>query len=288
MLVHIKTLFRKQQTICKKVVLKGAGLHTGEDCLVEILPAEEFHGIIFQKDGVKIQASADHVTDTSRSTSISKNGVTIRTVEHLLASLSGMKIDNAFIQVQGEEIPAFDGSAQPFCEAILAAGITEQNACIDPIILTRPFVINNKDSTILALPSDHLQMRYFLDYNHHMIGSQSAVYRPDTDYFVEKIALARTFVLYEEVQTLRDLDLARGGSLDNVIVIWPDKLSSECRISNEFACHKLLDLIGDMSLAGPVIADIIAIKSGHALNTELALKILNEYKKVSKGALADA
>ncbi len=279
-------MFRKQQTISKKVKLSGSGLHTGKECSFTIAPAEENTGIVFKKDGVSIEASPFNVSDTSRSTTLSKSGVSIQTVEHLLASLSGLGIDNANILVEGDEIPAFDGSALPICKEILAVGIAPQKLNVQPAVLSKPIVICQNGTTIAALPSNERRLRYFLDYNHPIIGLQHADFRPDCDYFQETIASARTFVLYEEVEKLRGQNLAKGGSLDNVIVVWPDRLSSECRMPNELACHKLLDLIGDISLAGAVLADIIAIRSGHRLNVVLAMEI----KTIcySKGELPDA
>jgi len=267
---------RKQQTVAARVVLGGTGLHAGEMCRATVCPADEDSGVAFVVGGETIPAAVDYVVGTARSTMLGKGDVCVRSVEHILAALAGLCVDNAEILVEGTEIPAFDGSALPICQAIRSAGIIGQSKPVDQVRIAAPVIVESGGGFIAALPADAYRLRYFLSYHHPMIGVQSAECVLGNNCFSEKVAPARTFVLYEEVEELRDSSLARGGSLENTIVIWPDKTSTDYRMPQELAVHKLLDLVGDLSLVGrPLLAEVIAVKSGHGLNVALARKILS-------------
>ena len=264
----------QQMTLKDSVKLTGKGLHGGEETSVVIHPAPENSGIIFCDGPCRIHGLASNVIDTSRGTTIGSNGSRVRTIEHLMAALRGMGVDNATVEVLGSETPALDGSALPYTEAIGSVGLVELDAVRKPIILTEPVWVQNNDSFILAIPAPSLRITYVMNYDHPMIGSQTATYALSESNFSDEIAPARTFVLYEEVAGLLDNELARGGSIDNVIVIWQDRLSSQLRFPDELVRHKVMDLVGDMSLIGGLLqAEVLAVKSGHKLNVEFAKKV---------------
>ena len=263
-----------QTTLADAVKLSGKGLHSGGDTSVFIHPAPENTGVMFRNGAQRIRGLAANVVDTSRGTTIGVNGSRVRTVEHLMAALRGSGVDNAFVEVVGPETPALDGSALPYVEAIDSVGLAELEARRRTIAITEPIHVQEEDSFILAVPAPRLSITYVMNYDHPMIGSQSATYVTNRDDFAGEIAPARTFVLYEEVVGLLDNDLARGGSLDNVIVVWRDRLSSELRFPDELARHKLMDLVGDLSLVGGFLqAEVLAVKSGHTLNVEFARSV---------------
>lgn len=264
-----------QMTLAKSVKLSGKGLHSGLDTVVEIHPAPENTGIVFRHGLHAISGLASNVVDTSRGTTIGFNGFRVLTIEHLMAALRGMGVDNAFVEVVGGETPALDGSAKQYVKVIKSAGLVEQEAERRVFSLVEPICVRRNDSFILAVPADEMRITYVIDYDHPMIGSQSSQYVLNEADFAKEIAPARTFVLYEEVAGLLDRELARGGSLDNVIVIWRDRMSSRLRFRDELVRHKVMDIVGDLSLVGGVInAEILAVRSGHALNVEFAKEVL--------------
>ncbi len=191
-----------------------------------------------------------------------------------MAALRGMGVDNAVIEVSGCETPALDGSALPYVEAMDSVGLIVQDAPRRTIKLREPVYVQGNSSFVLAVPADHLSITYVMNYDHPLIGLQSKTYVLKESDFADEIAPARTFVLYEEVAGLLNMESARGGSLDNVIVVWPDKMSSDLRFPDELARHKVMDLVGDLSLIGGLLqAEVLAVKSGHALNIEFANEV---------------
>ena len=265
----------RQTSLAGSVELAGTGLHSGGPTSVIIHPAPADTGIVFWNDGVRIPGVIANVVDTSRGTTIGSNGTRIRTVEHVLAALRGNGVDNAFVEVRGSELPALDGSALPYCEAMQAAGVVELDARREPITIPGPICVQQNGSFILAVPASQFRITFVMNYNHPLIGSQAATYVLGESDFAREIAPARTFVLYEEVAELLDNDLARGGNLDNVIVLWQDRMSSALRFSDELVKHKVMDFIGDVSLVGGLLhAEIVAVKSGHWLNVEFAREVV--------------
>lgn len=276
-----------QATLAERISLSGRGLHSGGDTTVVVHPASENTGIVFNNGGEMIHGLASNVVDTSRGTTIGRNGARVRTIEHLMAALRGMGIDNALVEVTGPEMPALDGSALPYVEAITAVGLVELAEPRKAIVIDEPIWLQRNGSFILAVPSPKLRITYVMNYDHPMIGSQSTTYVLKEADFGGELAPARTFVLYEEVAGLLDNDLARGGSLDNVIVVWRDKLSSKLRFPDELARHKIVDLLGDLSLAGGLLqAEILAVKSGHALNVDFAKEVQRVAFEKSKREVA--
>ena len=258
------------------------GLHSGRDVSVKIHPAPEDTGIVFTDGMHAIPALASNVVDTSRGTTISHNGCKVRTIEHLMAALRGRGIDNAIVNITGQETPALDGSARPYIEAFDAVGVIAQETRRRPISISKPIYVKGKDSFILAVPASRLCITYVLSYRHPMIGSQSTTYVLSENDFGEELASARTFVLYEEVAGLYEKELARGGSVENVIVIWRDRMSSKLRFPDELVRHKIVDMIGDLALAGGLLqAEILAVKSGHTLNVEFAREVQMMFSDVS-------
>lgn len=264
-----------QMTLADSVMLSGKGLHSGRETVVEMHPAPENTGIVFRHGLHMVSGLASNVVDTSRGTTIGFNGFRVLTVEHLMAALRGSGVDNAYVEVVGGETPALDGSAAPYVHAIKSVGLVEQEAERRRITLTEPICVRRKDSFILAVPASELSITYVMDYDHPMIGSQTSAYTLRENDFGKEIAPARTFVLYEEVAGLLDRELAKGGNLDNVIVIWPDRMSSALRFPDELVRHKVVDIVGDLALVGGLLnAEILAVRSGHALNVEFAKEVL--------------
>lgn len=263
-----------QLTLARSIRLSGRGLHSGGETTVTVHPAGKNCGIVFRNGSQSIGGLAANVVDTSRGTTIGINGTRIRTIEHLMAALRGMGIDNAVVEVSGAETPALDGSALPYVDAIGDAGLVELDAPRRKLELREPVWVRQNGSFILAVPAPHLRVTYVMSYDHPLIGSQTLTYDFTEEDFGRRIAPARTFVLYEEVAKLLDNDLARGGSFDNAIVVWRDRLSSRLRFPDELVRHKVVDLIGDLSLAGGLLhAEIVAVKSGHSLNVEFTKEV---------------
>lgn len=278
-----------QTTLADTVRLSGRGLHSGRETAVEIHPAPENTGIVFRHGLRMVSGIASNVVDTSRGTTIGFNGFRVLTIEHLMAALHGSGVDNACVEVYGGETPALDGSAAPYVEAIKSVGRVEQKAERNRIAITEPICVRRVDSFILAVPASEMRITYVLDYDHPMIGCQTSNYTLNERDFGTKIAPARTFVLYEEVEELLGRELARGGSLDNVIVIWRDRMSSPLRFPDELVRHKVMDIVGDLALVGGFLkAEILAVRSGHALNIEFAKEILRTVGTANRQTLAHA
>ncbi|HOM72306.1 MAG TPA: UDP-3-O-acyl-N-acetylglucosamine deacetylase [Armatimonadota bacterium] len=276
----------RQRTLAERVTISGTGLHSGDRCVVVLHPAQADSGIISARNGERVQGIAENVVETARGTTIGQNGSRIRTIEHLMAALHGLGIDNACIEVQGSELPALDGSSMPYVEAILSIGTVDLKKPRSLLRLKEPVYLRSNGSFILAVPSNQPKFTYVLRHEHPLIGSQSATCVLTETNFSRDIAPARTFVMYEEIAGLISQHLAKGGSFDNAIVVWQDRTSSDLRFPDELARHKLLDLIGDVALVGGrLMADILAVKSGHALNVEFA-RMLTEH--ISDGESKEA
>jgi UDP-3-O-[3-hydroxymyristoyl] N-acetylglucosamine deacetylase len=255
-------------------VLSGVGLHSGADASVRLLPAPSGTGLVFRclPGGQEIPALAANVCDTSRCTRLGANGLEVQTVEHVLSALAGLGVDDAIVEIDGPEVPAMDGSAAPFAALIQAAGMQPQAAAVRPIVLTHPLVVTEGGCTIAALPSDRFSATVVLDYPRYpYLGTQAAVFDSASGAYAAQIAPARTFGFLSEIEALRARGLGLGASYDNALVLGETQYETPLRFANEMARHKLLDLIGDLALAGcPIFAEIFAFKPGHTLNTRLA------------------
>jgi UDP-3-O-[3-hydroxymyristoyl] N-acetylglucosamine deacetylase/3-hydroxyacyl-[acyl-carrier-protein] dehydratase len=301
----------KQKTIKNEVTLSGVGLHTGNKVKMTFKPAPINHGYAFVRVDLEgeplIEASADYVVNTQRGTNLEKRGVTINTSEHVLAAVVALDIDNIIIEINAAEPPIMDGSSKHFIEALEKAGIEEQDADREEYIVKE--IISYKDeetgSEIILMPADEYQITAMVDFGTKVLGTQNATLNKLSD-FKEEIADARTFSFLHELEMLLDNDLIKGGDLNNAIVYVDTELSDETmtklkkafnkesltvkpngildnltlRWANEAARHKLLDVIGDLSLVGTRIrGKVIANKPGHLVNTIFAKKLLKKIKQ---------
>jgi UDP-3-O-[3-hydroxymyristoyl] N-acetylglucosamine deacetylase len=254
---------------------------------MNILPAKEGSGVFFKRIDLPskpvIPATLDYVFDTSRSTNIGIHDVRIYTVEHVLAAIRAYEIDNVCIELSSVEPPAGNGSSDVFVECIEEAGVVEQSSDVSIVSITEPVAYSDGDVHIVVIPSDEYRISYTLHYpNSPALQTQyySFVVRPET--FKHEIATCRTFALYDEIAYLMDKGLIRGGSLDNAVVIKDDAIISKNGLffPNEMARHKILDLIGDVSLMGiPFVGHVIAIRSGHRTNCAFAKKLVTILSK---------
>ncbi|MBI4844419.1 MAG: UDP-3-O-acyl-N-acetylglucosamine deacetylase [Nitrospirae bacterium] len=271
---------RLQNTIKKEIYLEGKGLHTGLTIKLRLRPAPRDTGVVFvrtDKGNVEIKASVSSVSDTAFATTLSSNGVRVGTVEHLLSAFSGLNVDNVYVDINGPEVPVMDGSAIAFVSSILEAGIAQQAKTISCIRIYKPIVVMEGPSQIAITPYEGTKITYRLYYTHPAFGEQKMgidIYRNS---FIDELAPARTFGFLSDVEKLRARGLARGGSLENAIVLGQSDIINKnmLRYEDEFVRHKILDLVGDISLLGvPVYGHIIANKSGHTMNIKLLQKIL--------------
>ncbi len=269
----------KQKTISKPVSFSGIGLHTGSLTTVTFKPAPENSGITFFRVDIKgsppIPANIDYVVDVSRGTTIGIGDAKVHTVEHALAAMVGLGIDNLNIELDAEEIPNGDGSSLPVMSTLQKAGIVEQDAEKQYIKVDRPVYYRQGDVTLSILPSDELRVSMTIAYDHVAIGTQYASYTITEDTFAREIAPARTFCFLREVKMLQEKGLIRGGSLESAVVIGDDTiLNDELRFPDEFVRHKILDLIGDMYLLGrPVKGHVVGVKGGHEKNVLFSKQI---------------
>ncbi|MEW6094934.1 MAG: UDP-3-O-acyl-N-acetylglucosamine deacetylase [bacterium] len=271
-----------QKTIKRKLEYSGIGLHTGEQIHLLFKPAILDTGIIFVREDLhdkpRIKACLKNVNKSSRELSLKDNEVEIRTIEHLLAALTGLGIDNIEVGINGNEIPVGDGSAIPFVE-LLKDEIISQDKPKKVFSPKKPFWVSAKDKHIVLLPSNEFKITYTIDFDHPIVKTQFASFAITKEVFERDIAPARTFGFLQEVESLYAQGLAKGGSLENAIVIGEDRiLNDNLRFDNELVRHKILDLIGDFTLIGmPILGHIIAVKSGHELNLKLVQKLYHEF-----------
>ncbi|HEY7774983.1 MAG TPA: UDP-3-O-acyl-N-acetylglucosamine deacetylase [Kineobactrum sp.] len=265
----------RQRTLRNAIKATGVGLHTGEKVYLTLSPAPVNAGIVFRRVDldpvVEIHARAENVGDTTLSTTLFAHGEKVSTVEHLLAAMAGLGIDNAFIDVSASEVPIMDGSAGPFVFLIQSAGIEEQNAAKKFIRIKRPITVEDGDKTASFLPFDGFKVSFSIDFDHPVFRERSAYAEIDfsSTSFVKEVSRARTFGFMHEIEYLRSRGLARGGSVDNAIVVDEYRILNQdgLRYDDEFVKHKILDAIGDLYLLGhSVIGEYRAHKSGHALN----------------------
>lgn len=275
----------KQKTIKAKISLEGTGLHTGVNTKIEILPAPPNTGISFMRMDLKssfIKADFYSIMDPDkfpRRTSVGTNGVYVHTVEHLMAALHLLNIDNVLINVWGEEIPGLDGSAKAFVESIEKVGLKEQDAPRNYLVIREPLWVQEGASSIAVLPNImNLRISYVLKYENPLVGSGYLDLTLNGKMNSE-LYEARTFCLEDEVKPLLDMGLGKGANYENTLVISPEGIvDNELRSPDEFVKHKVLDLIGDLYLAGPIKGYIVALRSGHSLNIKL-LEKLRRYKE---------
>ena len=304
-------MHRKQRTIRHSKSCQGIGLHTGVDSVITFHPAPENYGIRFVrsdiKDSPEIKADIDHVVDISRGTTIEENDVRIHTVEHALAAVTGLRIDNVMIELNGKEPPVMDGSAKDFVDALMDAGIITQKSERKVLEITRAVNYTDyyRDIDIHVIPSDRFRVTFLVEYPLPALGTQyEAIYNMEEDFAVE-VAPARTFCFLSEIEMLKEQGLIKGGGLDNALVIVDKKIDQIemdriqnllgieetmiqgangilngklLRFKNEPVRHKTLDLIGDLALLGtPIKGHVTAARAGHASNVEFVKKLKRVY-----------
>jgi len=306
-------MHHKQRTVRNSKSCNGIGLHTGVESTITFHPAPEDYGIRFMRSDIKnspeIKADIDHVVDISRGTTIEEKNVRIHTVEHALAAVTGLQIDNVLIELNSKEPPVMDGSAKDFVNALLDAGPIFQNKKRKVLIIDRAVNYTDyyRDIDIHVIPSDRFRVTFLVEYPLPSLGTQyEAIYNMEEDFAVE-VAPARTFCFLSEVEMLREQGLIKGGALDNALVIVDKEIDKNeierlrdlfgieediihgvngvlngkvLRFKNEPVRHKTLDLIGDLALLGfPIKGHVTAARAGHASNVEFVKKLKKEYSK---------
>ena len=271
----------QQGTLASSVTVEGIGIHTGTHSRVTLSPAPFGAGVVFRSQGVEIPAHVDYVVDTSRCTVLGKDGVTISTVEHLMSAIASIGIDSVYVDVEGGELPIGDGSASLWMNALHEADDMfsgEATGVWRPLPHTAyPLRVEGKNGSFIeAKPCDWLKIDVTIQFDHPLIGTQTAGYetnpRGTWDDYSICVGGARTFGFIEEVEALQKAGLALGGSEENAIIVYPDHYSKPLRFENELARHKLLDLMGDLALAGLPLRgmEVFAVKPSHRLNVEFA------------------
>ena len=301
----------KQRTLAKEISLTGKGLHTGINVIVTFKPAPANHGYKFCRVDLPgkpvIDALAEHVTETSRGTTLVQNNASVQTIEHILAAFNGLRVDNALIELNGPEAPIMGGSSLKFVEAIKEAGIVELKEERNYFVVKQKITYSDEEHGVdlIVYPDDHFSINVLIDYNSRILGNQYAIL--DTiDDFEKEICRSRTFVFFHELEPLFQMGLIKGGDLDNAIVILEKEVeqseidriaklfnrpgisthtagvlnNTELRFPNEPARHKLLDIMGDIALVGqPIKGKVVATRPGHSANTRLAKIMRQEMKK---------
>jgi UDP-3-O-[3-hydroxymyristoyl] N-acetylglucosamine deacetylase len=271
----------RQRTIAAETSVSGIGLHSGAPVTLNLRPAPENHGVTFRRLDLpgarEIPARSHHVTDTSLATTLGRDGVRVGTVEHLCSALCGLGIDNLKVELDGPEVPILDGSAAPFVYLLRTAGIQEQKKQKHFLVIRRAVSVHDGDKVATLSPSTQFTISSTIDFKHPLISDQSYRLNFSAGAFHREIARARTFGFLRDVEALKKAGLARGGSLENAIVVDdfsilnPDGL----RFPDEFVRHKILDAMGDVFLFGmPIIGHLRIHKSGHALNHNLVSRVL--------------
>ena len=275
----------EQRTLKNVIRATGVGLHTGEKVYLTLRPAPVDTGVVFRRIDldvpVEVPARADNVGDTRLSTSLEKDGVKISTVEHLMSAFAGLGIDNAYVDLTAPEVPIMDGSAGPFVFLLQSAGIEEQSSAKKYIRIKKKLRLEDGDKWAQFQPLDGFKVSFTIDFDHPVIKNAVQVATVDfsTTSFVKEVSRARTFGFMHDLEALRNAGLARGGSLDNAIVMDNYHILNEdgLRYEDEFVKHKVLDAIGDLYLLGhPLIGEFSAYKSGHELNNRLLRKLIND------------
>ncbi|HEX5044160.1 MAG TPA: UDP-3-O-acyl-N-acetylglucosamine deacetylase [Candidatus Polarisedimenticolaceae bacterium] len=268
-----------RQTLASPRRFTGKGVHTGRDVQLDLVPAEAGTGIVFVRTdagGVEIPATLEHAGPSFYATVLERDGARVSTIEHLMAALYALQVDDLRIELNAPEVPILDGSSRPFVDGILAAGRIELPAIREYLTIVRPLSVAHEEKTISVHPHPEYRVTYAIDFDHPSLGYQELTASLwSARAFAEKLAPARTFAFEHEVEALRKAGLGLGGSLDNCVVLGKDgPLNPPLRFPDEFVRHKMLDLTGDLSLLGhPMRGHVVAYRAGHDLHGRLARKI---------------
>lgn len=275
-----------QQTIKKAIQYKGNGLHSGEPVTMVFKPAPEHTGIVFVRTDIEgapsVKAHIDNVTNTMRATTLEHGEAKVFTVEHVMAAFSAMAIDNCFIELDSPEPPVADGSSAVFVDLILQAGIKIQAAERQTYSVQKSHAIYDGDRFIAILPYDGYRMTFTSINNHPLLGTQQCDCEITPENFQKEIAAARTIGFMKELEQLQAVGLAKGGTLENALVYDDKKCLSVPRFDDELVRHKVLDVIGDLFLLGPIKGHVIALKSSHELNSRLSRSIMEEIRETQQ------
>ena len=272
---------KAQRTLRRSISCAGIGLHSGKKVTLSLKPAPADSGIRFRRcdlGGLEVPATVQHVGGINYATGLARDAVRVDTVEHLLAALVSLGIDNVVLELNSPEVPIMDGSASPFIDLIQQAGVRQLSATRRYLKVLRPLSLSRGDKSIAIYPSDHFRVTYSIAFDHPLLQHQTMTLSITDSSFIEQIAPARTFTFLKEVEMLRQQGLALGGSLENAIVLDDTGvLNGKLRFDDEFVRHKILDVIGDMALVGyPIVGHLVAHRGGHALHTAFAAHVLED------------
>ena len=278
----------QRKTINTPVSISGIGLHSGIYTTVELRPSSPGNGITFVRadlDGLRIPALQASTTALDYATTVGKDDVSVGTVEHLLSAVMACGITDVEVHIDGPEVPIVDGSALPFMHLIDAAGVRDLGTEIPLLRLRQPIEVVDGEKFIRMAPANRLVLKYKIDFSHPVIGRQSYNFDYHHDSFLKKIAPARTFGFVRDVEKMRAAGLARGGSVENCIVLDDDGvMNGPLRFRDEFVRHKILDLLGDLALIGrPIAGEITANRAGHALHSRFVAKVLEAASRTEDG-----
>ena len=272
-----------QRTLSGSVSCQGIGLHTGSPVTLTLRPAPPNHGVVFVRTDlpspVSIPATAQYAVESALSTSLGKDGARVGTVEHLLGALLGLGLDNVRVELDGPEVPIMDGSAGPFAYLVQTAGVRVQEAPKSFVVVKKPVQVRDGDKEASLAPCDRFRMDVAIDFHHPLVSRQRLEMDFSGKAFVREVSRARTFGFLRDVERLKAAGLALGGSLDNAIVIDDFSIlnADGLRFPDEFVRHKVLDLIGDLALAGRRIwGRVVAERAGHAMHTALVQRLLRD------------
>ncbi len=267
-----------RRTLRREVACTGIGLHSGRPVRLRLRPAPAEHGVRFLRTdaGVTIPATLAHIGGQDHATTLHKDGVSVGTVEHLLAALSALGVDDVLVEVDGPEVPVLDGSAAPFVMLLHEAGLRPLAAPRHYLRVRQPIEVVHGQKSARLMPAEHFEVRYTIGFDHPLLRHQALSLRLSGRAFTDSIAPARTFGFLREVELLRKSGLALGGSLDSAVVIGETGvLNNKLRFADEFVRHKILDAIGDLALLGhPLLGRLEAVRAGHALHAAVARKLL--------------
>lgn len=276
-----------QHTIRKAVACRGVGLHTGAPVAMTLHPAPADHGVVFRllPSGVDVRVRPESLLNGHYATTIGAGGIQVQTVEHLLAAVRALGLDNVLVDLDAPELPAMDGSAAPFVSLLYAAGREGQPAARRPLWVTDVIRVGDEARWIQISPAAELRISYTLDIDHPVVGVQVVSIVPTEKRFVDELASARTYGFLKDLELLRQQGLALGGSLENAVVLSSESvLNGALRFRDEFVRHKILDVIGDLALLGrPVIGHVMARNGGHALNHMLVREIARRARPIHDG-----
>lgn len=276
-------ILQKQRTLKTEISYTGIGLHSGREVHATLKPAPEDTGIVFVRTDLpgapQIHAKAENVTSTLRATTVEEDGHKVFTIEHLMSAFHAHRIDNAYVELDSEEPPVADGASLVFFELMAKAGIAEQAKDRKEIVIDKVYRIDDEKTGrfVMVLPYDGFRVSFTSLNPHKLIGVQYEDFHIDEAVYHKEIAPARTIAYEKEIQALREMSLGLGGSLENVIVYNDEGWLNPLHFEDELVRHKILDVIGDLRLAGIIRGHVIAAASGHALNTQLAKKIAAAY-----------